>query len=39
MKKKSKMLKVLITVLAIVVLVGIIVYLFPIVKKPTTPTR
>jgi len=37
MKKKSKMLKVLITVLAIVVLVGIIVYLFPIVKNLIKP--
>lgn len=37
MKKKSKFLKIIITIFAIAIVVGIIMYLFPIVKNLTTP--
>ena len=36
MKKKSKVLKILLTILAIAILIGIIMYLFPIMKNLTT---
>ena len=37
MKKKSKLFKIMITILAVAILVGILMYLLPIVKNLTTP--